>query len=69
MVAIKSLTVSQPGVGTLKVTMFCNDTLSQPQGGNYGIDKMRLENKVAGVKAGQRHRSPPLGSLPFPSHL
>ena len=54
---MKSLTVSQAGVGTLKVTVFCSDTLSQPQGGNYGIDKMRLENKVAGVKAGQRHRS------------
>lgn len=55
MVAVKSLTVCQAGVGTSKVTMFCSDTLSQPQGvgRNYEIDEMRLENKVAGVKAGK----------------
>ena len=55
MITVKSLTVSQADVGTSKVTMFCSDTLSHPQGVgiNYEIDEMRLENKVAGVKAGK----------------
>ncbi len=54
MVAIKSLTMSQAGVGALEVTMFCGDTLSHPQGvgRNYEI-KRGWKTRWLVVRAGK----------------